>query len=200
MSISRHQTTAVYQLRIQLRGISPPIWRRLLIPVTSTILNLHEAIQAVMGWEDIHLNRFTIRGQLYEVPRDGDISFFTQPDRLQLIDFGFCEHDRFVYEYDFYSRWIHDIRVEKVLDSASLSLPTCIAGVGGCPPEDSGPADHFMQRLDEHSIVDTLEWLQDSLDDNSPMSDRREELIDRLRWVDNRFNRHEANTRLQAAV
>ena len=55
MSISRHQTTAVYQLRIQLRGISPPIWRRLLIPVTSTILNLHEAIQAVMGWEDIHL-------------------------------------------------------------------------------------------------------------------------------------------------
>ena len=49
MSISRHQATAVYQLRIQLRGISPPIWRRLLIPVNSTILNLHEAIQAAMG-------------------------------------------------------------------------------------------------------------------------------------------------------
>ncbi len=200
MSISRHQTTAVYRLRIQLRGISPPIWRRLLIPVNSTVLNLHEAIQATMGWEDIHLNRFTIRGQLYGVPRDGGMSFFTRPDRLQLIDFAFCEHDRFVYEYDFYSRWIHDIRVEKVLDSASLSLPTCIAGVGACPPEGSGPADHFMQRLDEHSIVDTLEWLQDSLDNNVPMADMREELIDRLRWVDNRFNRHEANARLQAKV
>lgn len=57
-----------------------------------------------------------------------------------------------------------------------------------------------MQRLDEHSIGDTLEWIQESLDDNIPMADMREELIDRLRWVDNRFNRHEANARLQAAV
>ena len=128
------------------------------------------------------------------------MSFFTQPDRLQLIDFGFCEHDRFVYEYDFYSHWIHDIRIEKVIDTASRTLPNCIAGVGACPPEESGPADHFMQRLDEHSIVDTLEWIQESLDDNIPMAELRVELIDRLRWVDNRFNRHEANTRLQAAV
>lgn len=147
MSIPRHQTTAVYRLSIRLRGISPAIWRRLLIPVNSTILNLHEAIQAVMGWEDIHLNRFSIRGQLYGVTRDGGMSFFTRPDRLQLIEFGFCEHDRFVYEYDFYSRWIHEIRAKKVLDSASQSLATCIAGVGACPPEDSGPVDHFMQQL-----------------------------------------------------
>ena len=125
---------------------------------------------------------------------------FDRPDRLQLIDFGFCEHDRFVYEYDFYSRWIRDIRIEKVFDSASRTLPTCIAGVGACPPESSGPVDIFMQRHDEHSIDDTLEWLQESLDDNSPMADMREDFIDRLRWVDNRFNRHEANTRLQAAV
>ncbi len=75
------------------------------------MLNLHEAIRAAMGWEDIHLNRFTIRGQLYGVPCDGGMSLSTRPDNLQFIDFGFCEHDRFVYEYDFYSRWIHDIRI-----------------------------------------------------------------------------------------
>lgn len=198
MSISCHQTTAVYRLRIQLRGISPPIWRRLLIPVNSTILDLHQAIQAIMGWEDIHLNRFTIRGQRYGVPREGGMSFSTRPDRLRLIDFGFCEHDRFVYEYDFYSGWIHDIRIEKVFDSASSSLPRCIAGVGACPPEESGPADHFMQQLDEHSIFDTLDWIHESLDDNIPMAAIREELIDRLRRVDNRFDRREANARLRA--
>ena len=80
MSISRHQTTVVYRLRIQLRGISPPIWRRLLIPVNSTILNLHKAIQAAMEWEDIPLNRFTIRGQLYGVPRGGGMSFSNLAD------------------------------------------------------------------------------------------------------------------------
>lgn len=75
MSKSRHQTTAVYRLRIKLRGISPPIWRRLLIPVNSTILNLHEAIQAAMGWEDVHLNRFTI-GDSYTVFRAMGASAF----------------------------------------------------------------------------------------------------------------------------
>ena len=81
MPIPCHQSTPAYQLRIQLRGISPPIWRRLLIPVSSTILNLHEAIQAAMGWEDCHLNRFTIRGQFYGFPLEGGMFFSTHPDR-----------------------------------------------------------------------------------------------------------------------
>ena len=200
MPIPCHQSTPAYQLRIQLRGISPPIWRRLLIPVSSTFLNLHEAIQAAMGWEDCHLNRFTIRGQFYGFPLEGGMCFSTHPDRYRLIDFDFCEHERFVYEYDFFSCWVHDVRIEKLRASVSGLRPMCIAGVGACPPEDSGPADCYMQQFDEHTAEDTLEWLRESLNSNLPMADIREEFIDRTRWADNRFDRCEANARLQSQV
>ena len=89
MSIPCHRSVLAYQWRIQLRGISPPVWRRILIPMASTILDLHEAIQATLGCEDIHLNRFTIRGQHYGVAHDGGMSFSTRPDQLQLVDYDF---------------------------------------------------------------------------------------------------------------
>ena len=51
----------VYQLRIQLSGISPPIWRRILVAADCTIAELHQTIQLAMGWTDEHLHQFAIR-------------------------------------------------------------------------------------------------------------------------------------------
>ena len=44
------QTTSVLQLRVSLRGVSPPVWRRLLIPEKITIAQLHHVMQFAMGW------------------------------------------------------------------------------------------------------------------------------------------------------
>ena len=65
----------VYQLRIQLNGISSPIWRRILVAADCTIAELHQTIQLAMGWTDEHLHRFTIRGQWFGVPREGGLHF-----------------------------------------------------------------------------------------------------------------------------
>ena len=40
----------IYQLRIDLKGIRPPIWRRVLVPSDVSLDDLHEIIQAVMPW------------------------------------------------------------------------------------------------------------------------------------------------------
>jgi hypothetical protein len=48
----------IYQLRAVLRGISPLIWRRLLVRSDSTVAQLHEVLQIAFGWDDEHLNRF----------------------------------------------------------------------------------------------------------------------------------------------
>lgn len=40
--------TTVLQLRITLRGLSPPVWRRVLVSENMTLLQLHEIIQMVM--------------------------------------------------------------------------------------------------------------------------------------------------------
>ncbi len=48
----------VYQLKVSLKGIRPPIWRRLLVPSSVTLPDLHEILQNSMGWVDAHLHQF----------------------------------------------------------------------------------------------------------------------------------------------
>jgi hypothetical protein len=50
----------IYQLRAVIRGISPMIWRRLLVRDDSTVAQLHEVLQIAFGWDDEHLNRFEL--------------------------------------------------------------------------------------------------------------------------------------------
>ena len=58
-------SNGVVSLKVTLRGTRPPVWRRLLIPSTMTLAELHQAIQAAMGWEDCHLHAFDIAGRQY---------------------------------------------------------------------------------------------------------------------------------------
>ena len=46
---------SIYQLRAVLLGISPIIWRRLLVRGDSTIADLHATLQTAFGWSDDHL-------------------------------------------------------------------------------------------------------------------------------------------------
>ena len=69
----------VYQLQVVLRGISPLIWRRLLVRTDSTIADLHHALQIALSWSDTHLHRFVIHGKDYGVARLGG-RIFTEPD------------------------------------------------------------------------------------------------------------------------
>jgi hypothetical protein len=39
-----------------------PIWRRVIVPTTFTLAQLHAVIQAAMGWCDYHLHHFEIGG------------------------------------------------------------------------------------------------------------------------------------------
>ena len=49
MAETDHHDPQNYQLRVVLRGISPLIWRRLLVRSDSTVAELHEAIQVAFG-------------------------------------------------------------------------------------------------------------------------------------------------------
>ena len=67
--------TVIYQLRITLRGISPLIWRRLLVHAETSIAELHSILQLAMGWTDSHLHRFLIHGKEYGIAYEGGIGF-----------------------------------------------------------------------------------------------------------------------------
>jgi hypothetical protein len=54
----------IYQIKVTLDTIRPPIWRRILVSGNTTLLKLHDIIQIIMGWEDDHLHMFTIHGSI----------------------------------------------------------------------------------------------------------------------------------------
>src|ERR1700720_2450685 len=64
---------AIYQLRVVLRGVSPLIWRRLLVVSETSLGELHEILQSAFGWSGEHLHRFLIHGVAYEIPYVGGI-------------------------------------------------------------------------------------------------------------------------------
>ena len=142
----------VYQLRIYICGISPMIWRRILVLSNNTIADLHYIIQIAFGWSDYHLHQFKIKGKKYGIAYAGGISFMDNPRKIPLKRFCFKCGDKFLYEYNFIDNWEHEIRVEKVFSyNESKIYPLCISGKRTVPPENCGGPWSFMELKQKYS-------------------------------------------------
>jgi hypothetical protein len=155
-----------YQLRVELKYLKPPIWRRLLVPGSIKLSRLHAVLQAVMGWHGGHLHEFIVGGTHYGRPDPDwpDPMPALREDRATLAA-ALGGVATFTYLYDFGDGWEHKIKVEKVLaPDPQLARPLCIVGVNACPPEDvGGPPGYveFLQAIrnpnhEEHAAM--LEW------------------------------------------
>jgi len=165
---NKEAARAIYQLKVTLKDSKPPIWRRLQVPGSITLLKLHRVLQVAMGWEDYHLHSFVANGLSYgttdpDFPPLGTGTVEEQGVKLCQIapDVG----ARFVYNYDFGDSWHHQVAVEKLLPAqAGAAYPVCIAGKRACPPEDVGGIWSYDDFLDvirnpshpEHDEL--LEW------------------------------------------
>ncbi len=187
----------IYQLKVVLQGISPMIWRRLLIRDDTTITDLHYILQITMGWSDDHLHQFRIHGKRHRIARIGGIWFSEDPDPVRLMDLGLRVNERFVYEYDFTDDWRHQIRVENILDyDPHKDYPLCISGRRACPPEDCGGPWRFMALRQHYSLIQIMERCFEIIEDTEP-EDHVEELYTLRYWLNvDRFDRKAVNKRL----
>ncbi|MDA8049043.1 MAG: plasmid pRiA4b ORF-3 family protein [Rhodospirillales bacterium] len=133
---------AILQIKVWLKEISPMIWRRVLVPASFTLHELHGVIQVAMGWEGIHLFQFCLRAGHY-----GSWELAASPPDVTLAALGLRKGTRFGYEYDLNTLWQHEIRIEDCLIPrvGGHSYPLCTAGSGACPPEDCGGPGVFME-------------------------------------------------------
>lgn len=133
-------TSRIYQIKVTLRDIEPPIWRQLQIPGKVTLPELHLMIQAAMGWCNGHLHGFTIGDTAYSEPDpDFDDPQFEDEAKVRLDKVGVRAGSSFLYTYDFGDCWEHEVRIEKILPAeAGMDYPRCLAGERHCPPEDVG--------------------------------------------------------------
>ena len=49
-----------YVCKIVMEDTHPPVWRRVVVPERITFREMHEIIQILFGWEDMHLHGFEI--------------------------------------------------------------------------------------------------------------------------------------------
>jgi hypothetical protein len=145
----------IFQLKVTLKRIKPPIWRRILVPHDISLAKLHDVLQTVMGWTDSHLHEFIADGRSY-----GDPSFNRDMDqdvknekRYRLSQLVRNEKAKVSYVYDFGDYWEHELLLEKILPSEAVpACPLCLAGKRACPPEDCGGPSGYGELLE--SLLD----------------------------------------------
>jgi len=169
------RSSKVYQFKITLKHIKPPIWRRIQVPDAYTFWDLHVAIQDAMGWYDGHLHAFEVvkpkTGFMEDIGIPDDDSGWGAPRiiagwKRKIARYFNEENAKARYVYDFGDDWVHDIRLEKILPMDKDAVyPICLAGKRACPPEDCGGPWGYEDLLEiisnpEHEqYEETIEWL-----------------------------------------
>ncbi len=133
------------------------MWRRIEVPASYSLWDLHVAIQDVMGWKDYHLHAFRFddpdgEGRV-EVGIPNDDAFegeapilpgWEQPIREYFEQPGMVVE----YEYDFGDGWEHDVLFEGVVPRVNgRKYPRCTGGARACPPEDCGGVHGYEELL-----------------------------------------------------
>jgi hypothetical protein len=160
----------IYQLKVTLLGTSPPIWRRLLVPSDLTLAQLHDVLQAAMGWQDCHMHEFSVGRRHFGRPSPDDRLMGMPPVEnertVRLSSVLGRVGAKAIYTYDFGDSWEHGMLLEKRLaPDPNTAYPVCTGGQLACPPEDCGGIGGFYD-------------LMDALGD--PAHDQHDELLD---WV-----------------
>lgn len=161
----------LYQFKITLREIGPPIWRRIQVK-NCTLDKFHEHIQTSMGWTNSHLHQFEIDGVVHGDPEllYGGWQDETPPanslsTRISQIIPKDGKRYSFRYDYDFGDSWQHEVLFEGCLRAAKGErYPLCVEGERACPPEDVGGVGGYREYLEaladpqheEHSSL--MQW------------------------------------------
>jgi hypothetical protein len=141
----------IARIRIELDGIEPTIWRRVQVPLTTSLKGLHDVIQAVMPFENCHLFRFDVGDKRFGIPNPEWDQVHETLDAKNIKLGALVERgvSTFSYTYDFGDDWRHSVTIESVnAADSTLDYPRFIDGSGRAPPEDVGGIPGFEEFLD----------------------------------------------------
>ena len=133
----------IYELRVNLDHVEPPIWRTFLIQADAGLDDLHNVLQVVMGWTNSHLHEFTQGRSRYGISDGNDFGAKVHPEHEHCIaELLTKPKQKITYSYDFGGDWMHTITLVAVHPRAAVQ-PKCLDGARACPPEDcGGPAGY----------------------------------------------------------
>ncbi|MGQ0732844.1 MAG: DUF6429 family protein [Acidobacteriota bacterium] len=163
-------------LRVELRDLTPLIWRELRVAPGLRLDDLHQAIQIVMGWQDRHLYVFEIGADEYgpkpDLPdedeeEDIDPAWAGEASAVTVAQALSRGAGAFHYCYDFGDEWrvmvtaagdgavpgspagVDRVAAAGASEDAASAVPVCcVAGARAGPPEDIGGAGAYQDIVD----------------------------------------------------
>jgi hypothetical protein len=145
----RTVVASLYELSVTLLEIEPRIWRRFTVPSGIRLCCLHDVLQVVMGWTDVHAHQFEKDERSWGVIEYDHDPGMENEARMPLDKVLSEVGESIIYVYDFGDNWKHEVVLEKVLPLQLETLPLrCVAGERRCPPEDVGGVPGYQDFLD----------------------------------------------------
>jgi hypothetical protein len=124
----------VAELKVSLARFRPPVWRRVQLPVTATLGDLHDVIQVLFGWDGDHLHEFRVGKKRYSdsfAALDG-----AEAEESVRVRDAFASGGKVGYTYDFGTNWEHEVTLEKMIArAADREYPVCVAFKADSPVE-----------------------------------------------------------------
>ena len=163
----------IYQLKISLLDVKPPVWVRLNVPAECSFATLHKTIIALSNWAGYHMYDFKFKKSNVEIklpdesqapdPMDW-IKFKAEHGDAQAIEvlktyappiikrptvklFEFFEKDaNCLYTYDYGDNWECGVVMEKCFEGDGSAI-TVVKHSGKWPPEDCGGPGGYIGML-----------------------------------------------------
>ncbi|ABE47384.1 plasmid pRiA4b ORF-3 family protein [Polaromonas sp. JS666] len=145
---TRSKSTKSYQLRVELKGVKPAVWRRIGVPSTIKLSKLHHILLAVMGWQGGHLHEFIFADAMYGQADEEMEPGVEDESRVSLVK-ALAGSTSFTWVYDYGDYWAHKVKLERIVDlGVPLDTAMCMTGRNACPPEDIGGAPGYEEFLE----------------------------------------------------
>ncbi len=177
-----------YTLKIQLRDIRPPVWRRLRVAGSLTLGDLHLVIQTAFGWDHSHLHSFYVGDHEYSVLDVMAGMDARDEDAFTLDTVLGARVKKFRYVYDFGDDWEHLITVEKREPPAEAAVEAvCLKGKRACPPEDCGGPWGYgdllaaLKKPESEEDRELVDWVGEEFDPEAFDLDETNERLANLR-------------------
>lgn len=165
----------IHRLKITLRDVKPPVWRRIEVDSRVKLDNLAAILEDAMGWDGYHLHAFEIDDVAYRLPQFFDDSPWGRrsedESKHQLGNVLSQVGTKARWDYDFGDGWEHNIVVEAIEPAdPAIAYPRCVTGRRACPPEDCGGSWGYANLLEaiadpsheEHAEL--TDWIGSSFD------------------------------------
>lgn len=108
MATKATKTPAV-QVRVTLRDIEPPIWRRLVLPGGWHLGRVHQVLQIAFGWYGGHLHEFQVGHRRFGPADPYGMDAKEREVIARVHEVLGAPGDSLTYWYNFGDDWFHDV-------------------------------------------------------------------------------------------